>query len=139
MYYSEYLRNKKRAAAQIQSPTRIRDSGLFTQIRRYQSSVPQNLLPLSAGQMKLLSGEGIINAKAGAAVCCGPEQVTVEQPATCCDLMAPQRFPINFYSGKAQDCCPVNGPPLGGEVPCCPDLPKNSPLITWTKKPRTRG
>jgi hypothetical protein len=138
MYASEYLRNKKRAAAQIQSPTRIRDSGLFTQIRRYQSSVPQNLLPISAGQSKLLSGDGFINAKAGAAVCCGPVQATVEKPASCCDLITPQQFPINFYGGKAQDCCPVNGPPVTA-VQCCPNLPKNSPLVTWTKKPRTQG
>jgi hypothetical protein len=139
MYSSEYLRNKKRAAAQIQSPTRVRDAGLWTQIRRYQSSVPQNLLPISAGQSKELSGEGLINAKAGAAVCCGPPQVTVTKPATCCDLVAPQLFPTNFYSGAKQDCCPVNGPPLGGQEPCCPDLPANTALVTWTKKPRTRG
>jgi len=138
MYSSEYLRNKKRAAAQIQSPTRVRDSGLWTQIRRYQSSVPENLLPLSAGQSKLLSGDGVLNAKAGAAVCCGPPQVTIEKPATCCDLVAPQLYPTNFYGGKAQDCCPVNGPTITA-TQCCPDLPKNSPLVTWTKKPRTRG
>lgn len=136
MYASEYLRNKKRAAVQIQSPTRIRDSGFLTQIRRYQNSVPENIPYLSAAR---LSGDSVLNAKAGAAVCCGPAQATVTKEGTCCDLVTPQQYPINFYGGrKAQDCCPINGPAVIG-TPCCPDLPKNSPLITWTKKPRTQG
>lgn len=140
MYSSEYLRNKKRAAPQVVSPTRVRDSGHWTQMKRYKSSVPERVLPRSAGGMSLLSGDGVINAKAGAAVCCGPPQVTVEIPGTCCDLVAPLLYPRNFYSGTAQDCCPINGPPIGPAFPhCCPDLPKNSPLVTWTKGPTTQG
>ena len=138
MYSSEYLRNKKRAAPRVLAPTSVATSGLWTQMKRYKSSVPQNLLPISAGQSKLLSGDGVLNAKGGIAVCCGPAQETVTLSATCCDLVNPPRYPTNFYGVGKQDCCPINGPAVVGSQ-CCPSLPKNSPLITWTKRPTTEG
>jgi|LauGreSuBDMM15SN_2_FD.fasta_scaffold217917_2 hypothetical protein len=140
MYSSEYLRNKKAAQPQVVSPTRVRDSGFRTQIYRYQNSMPKNVQMLSGGQRQLASSEGFTNARAGAAVCCGPAQETITTEGQCCDQVIPYLTPRNFYNGKAQDCCVVNGEPIGPAFePCCPDLPKNSPLVTWRKRPQTQG
>ena len=143
MYYSEYLRNKSRAAAQIVSPTRVRDAGLWTQIRRNMVSADPLVLPRNGGQVILLSADGVLAGKAGAAVCCGPtlrDQRTFEQEGTCCDLVHPALTPTNFYSAAKPDCCPVNNPSIApDDKPCCPSLPPDSQLITYRKKPTTEG
>jgi hypothetical protein len=140
MYYSEYLRNKKRAAPQIISPPTGRDSSLWTQIQRYKNAVAIPTATQSAGQMLLLSSDGVTAAKGNAAVCCA---TTITQPTalagTCCDLVAPTQFPRGFYGARKPDCCPVNGPPIGGETPCCPNLPPNTAEVIFRKKPRTQG
>jgi hypothetical protein len=141
MYYSEYLRNKKRAAPQIISPPTGRDSSLWTQMQRYKNAAAIPTATLSAGQMLELSSDSVVASKGHAAVCCTS---TIKEPTyiegTCCDLVAPEQFPKGFYGSPKPDCCPVNGPPLGGDAPCCPDLPLNSwRFATFRKKPRTRG
>jgi len=145
MYYSEYLRNKKRAAPQIISPPQGRDSSLWTQMQRYKNAGPV-VTPLSAGQMLELSADGALASKGHAAVCCSNTiKVATLLEATCCDLVVPnrkpdtQQYPKGFYGSPKPDCCPVNGPPLGVDVPCCPNVPNNTVLITWTKKPTTQG
>lgn len=138
MNYSEFLRNKRAAAPKIVSPTRIRDSGLWTQIKRYKSSVPERISH-DAGQVTLLSADGVIAAHAGKAVCCGPVQRTVYQPGQCCDKIVPRHpAPTNAYLPKKPDCCPVNGPAVTACV-VCNNLPANSALITYTSKPKTQG
>ena len=139
MYCSEYLRNKKRAIFQIVSPPTGRDSSLWTQILRYKNS-GEVVMPLSAGQMLVQSAEGALASKAHASVCC-PDTIKVptELAATCCDLVIPHRTPTNFYAGKKPDCCPVNLPPVGADIPCCPNLPKNTLLVRFKKRPTTRG
>ncbi len=140
MYYSEYLRNKKRAAPQIISPPTGRDSSLWIQMQRYKNSVAIPTATQSAGQMLLLSSAGVLGAKGNAAVCCA---TTITQPTriegTCCDLIAPEQFPRGFYGPVKPDCCPINGPPIGGENPCCPDLPANTSQVIFIKKPTTQG
>jgi len=84
MYYSEYLRNKKLAAAKIISPSRDRSSGLQTQILRYKSSQVQGVQ--SDGQSLVRSSEGVLGAKGHAAVCCVD---TIKQPTVvqgCCSV-----------------------------------------------------
>jgi len=147
MYYSEYLRNKKRAAPQVISPPRGRDSSLWTQIQRYKNS-GSIVTPLSAGQMLQLSGDGVIATKGHAAVCC-TNTITVQTAVagTCCDLVVPNnqpgsdtiQYPRGFYQPPKPDCCPVNGPPIADTTPCCPGLPANTSAITWNKGPRTQG
>jgi hypothetical protein len=145
MYCSEYLRNKKRAAAQIISPPRGQDASLITQIKRYANSAPV-VTPRNGGNSVLLSSDGVLASKAQASVCCVS---TIRQPtaiaATCCNLIAPnrtpetQQYPKGFYIGTTErDCNVVNGPAVTA-VPCCPDLPKNTVLVTWTKGARTQG
>ena len=140
MYCSEYLRNKKRAAAKIISPPQGRDSSQWVQMQRYKSAATIPTATQSGGQMLELSGAAVIAAKGRVSVCC-PDTIKAqtEMPTTCCDLVAPTMYPRGFYGPVRPDCCPVNLPPLGGAAPCCPDLPKNSPLITWTKRPKCRG
>lgn len=139
MYYSEYLRNKKRAAPQLISPPQGRSSGLWTQMQRYKNSAPVHT-PRNAGQVILLSSEGVIAHKGQVAICCADTiKVQTVLPPTCCDLVVPEQLPRGFYGPVKPDCCPVNGPTIGGDIPCCPDIPANSTLITWTKKPTTQG
>ena len=140
MYYSEYLRNKTRASPKIISPPTGRSSGLWTQMQRYKNSVGI-VTPLSAGQMLELSAEGVVAHKGQAAICCtkdlikGPTVIAGE----CCDLVAPQQYPLGFYGAAKPDCCPVNMPPIGPKsVPCCPNLPKNTYLVTYTPRPRCK-
>ena len=146
MYYSEYLRNKKRAAPQIISPPTGRDSSLWVQMQRYKNAVAIPTATRSAGQMLLLSSDGVTASKGNAAVCCAN---TITQPTlldgTCCNLVVPnrteetQQYPKGFYRGSNQiDCNPVNGPPI--VPPCCTaDLPLNTSRVIFTKKPRTQG
>ena len=141
MYYSEYLRNKKRAAPQIISPPTGRDSSLWIQMQRYKNAVAIPTATQSAGQMLLLSSAGVLGSKGNAAVCCSD---TIKTPTviagTCCDLVVPEKFPKGFYIGSSQiDCNPVNGPPIIGEIQCCPDLPPNTSEVIFRKKPRTQG
>lgn len=139
MYASEYLRNKKRAMPQIISPPTGRDSSLWIQMQRYKNSGAV-VQPISSGQMLQLSADGALASKGHASVCCTDTiKVPTELPATCCDLVIPPRVPTNFYAVGKQDCCPVNNAPIGGDLPCCPNLPKNSFLIRFTKRPKTRG
>lgn len=139
MYCSEYLRNKKRAMAQIISPPTGRDSSLWVQMQRFKQS-STGVGSMRTGQMLVQSAEGALASKAHASVCCADTIIApTELPPTCCDQIVPPRTPINFYSAKKQDCCPVNLPPIGGDVPCCPDLPKNTLLVRFRKRPTTRG
>jgi len=136
MYYSEYLRNKQRAAAKVISPPTGRDSSLWTQIKRYKNAGPV-VTPLSAGQMLELSADAVIASKANASVCC-TTMITAPTtlPATCCDLVVPALLPTNFYTGNKQDCCAVNLPPVKTK-PCCDSLPRDSFLIRYRKRPTT--
>ena len=131
MYYSEYLRNKKRAAPQVISPPKGRDSSLWTQIQRYKSAGPI-VTPLSAGQMLELSADGVIASKGHAAVCCA-DTITVPTviAPTCCDLVAPVQYPRGFYGPVRPECCPINGPPLSALISCCqPNQPDPCCLAT---------
>ena len=138
MYYSEYLRNKTRAAPKIISPPRGQDASLWTQIQRYRNSAPV-VTPRSAGEMLELSSEGVIAHKGQVAVCCAN---TIKVPTTvggnCCskDYVTPVQFPTNFYNAAKPDCCPVNGPPIN-KPPCCPGLPANTFLTRYRKKTST--
>lgn len=99
MYYSEYLRNKKRSASQIISPPTGRSSSLWTQMRRYANS-------------------------GSASICCADTiKAPTELPATCCDR--PVLYPRGFYGPVKPDCCPVNGPPIGPT--CCLPSPPSPP------------
>ena len=119
MYSSEYLRNKKRAAAQIISPPQGVPSSLRTQVVRYANSGPVTT-PRNAGQVVLLSAEGVISNKGQQAVCCPSGTITTPTmiPPKCCDLINPKQFPRGFYGPVKPDCCPVNGPRVI-RIPCC--------------------
>jgi hypothetical protein len=138
MYCSEYLRNKKRAAAKIISPPQGRDASEWVQMQRYKSAATIPTATQSGGQMLQLSGAAVIAAKGHASVCC-PDTIKVytKLPATCCDLVAPTMYPRNFYGSAQPECCPLNFPPPEG--PCCPNLPNNSPYVIFTKRPKCRG
>ena len=120
MYASERLRNKKLTQTKILSPTYSRDAGAFTQVVRYKNSVVIPSSKQTAGQMLLMSSEGILANKGNAAVCCS-DTITVptQQEGGCCIPDAIQYpYPANFYQPPKPDCCPVNGPPL--IQVCCP-------------------
>lgn len=140
MYYSEYLRNKKQAAPRIISPPTGVPSSLHTQIQRFKSALPV-VTPISGGQMLELSGDGVIASKGRASVCCSTTITTATTiPGQCCDLIAPTQYPRGFYGPVTPDCCsPVNGPPIKGTVPCCPNLPANTSEIIFKKPPKTQG
>jgi len=117
MYYSEYLRNKKLAAAKIVSPTG-QSSGLQTQILRYKSSQVQGVQ--SDGQSLMRSSEGVLGAKGHAAVCCVD---TIKQPTVvqgCCEIAynptVQGKLPRGFYGPPRPDCPPVSGGPV---IPTC--------------------
>jgi len=147
MYYSEYLRNKKQAAPRIISPPTGVPSSLHIQRQRFKNSLPV-VTPLSGGQMLQLSAEGVIASKGHASVCCA---TTITQPTTlpgtCCDLIAPTQYPRGFYGPKRPDCCPVNGPPIGGQCAPCPTYaPAPNQLVnpylnqySFVRRPRTQG
>ena len=139
MYYSEYLRNKMRASPKIISPPTGRSSGLWTQMQRYKNS-SGIVTPISAGQMLELSSDGVVAHKGQAAVCCAKDLIKVPTriAGECCDLVSPLQNPRGFYGPVKPECCPVNLPPVGPNVPCCPNLPKNTYLVTYTKKPRCK-
>jgi hypothetical protein len=112
MYASELLRKRKQSAAQVVSPTPVNTGGLWTQIRRYKSSV--YMPPVGK---KTLNGQVNVTAqKAGCAVCANPVQQTVNIPGQCCDLAT--QYPRGFYGPRRPDCPPVNGPPVTGCVAC---------------------
>jgi len=140
MYCSEYLRNKKRAAVKIISPPQGRDSSLWVQMQRYKSAATIPTATQSAGQMLQLSGAAVLAAKGHDSLCCANTiQVYTEKPATCCDLVAPTLYPRGFYGPAKPDCCPVNLPTLDGKAPCCPNLPNDTPFVTFTKRPTCQG
>ena len=97
--------------------------------------------PISAGQMLELSSDGVVAHKGQASICCAKDLIKAPTmiAGECCDLVTPQQFPVNFYNAAKPDCCPVNLPPVGPNVPCCPpSTPKNTFLITYTHKPRCK-
>jgi len=134
MYYSEYLRNKKRAAPKIISPPTCRDSSLWTQMQRYKNAVAIPTATQSGGQMLVLSSDSVTASKGHAAVCCADTiRAPIELEGTCCDRVVPnrtpdtQQYPKGFYRGsKHFDCNPVNGPPLGAGT-CCEPAPAPAP------------
>lgn len=114
MYASEYLRNKKRAAPQVVSPTRVNTGGLWIQMQRYKASVYNPPIGI-----KTLNGQvDVVAQRGGCAVCANPAQQTVDIPGQCCDLVNPEQFPRGFYGPVKPECCPVNGPPVTGCIPC---------------------
>jgi hypothetical protein len=92
--------------------------------------------------MLQLSADGVIASKGHVSVCCAN---TITQPTLipgqCCDLIAPMQYPRGFYGPVKPDCCPVNGPPIGGQCAPCPNLPLDSykKQLSYRTPPRTQG
>lgn len=124
MNYSEYLRRKMESTPKTIAPRPIGDSSLLTQINRYKTTKAP--VRGSDGQQQEWSGEALMAAKAGCAVCAAPAPTTVTIP--CCGQEAQ---PTGLaYQGIQRCPCPTAGPPPQLKSPydnCCPEsLPQTT-------------
>jgi hypothetical protein len=132
MNASEWLQRKKEISTRYLSPRPIRDSGLFTQIIRYKSSV--RVAPLTGPltnsrccvqpgnrQAQNRSSEFVTASAAGCAICASaPITGQVELP--CCpqdDLWADLDTKPLALRGTEKCPCPVPGRPELAPPSCC--------------------